>query len=49
MKIVKRSKIIIKGSRENGVFILDGEVVTGEDGVTLKTITDEAKLWHLRL
>lgn len=49
MKIVKRSKIIIKGSRENGVFILDGEDVTGEDGVTLKTITDETKLWHLRL
>ncbi|KAH9680636.1 Integrase catalytic domain-containing protein [Citrus sinensis] len=38
-----------KGSRKNGVFILDGDVVNGEAGVSSADTIDKIKIWHLRL
>ncbi|KAH9649101.1 hypothetical protein KPL70_025857 [Citrus sinensis] len=49
MVIIKGTEIIMKGLRKNGVFVLDGEVVTGEVGVSVDANTDKTKLWHLRL
>ena len=39
----------MKWTRKNGVYVLDGEVVTGESSVSVKTNADNTKLWHLRL
>ncbi|KAH9647613.1 hypothetical protein KPL70_025255 [Citrus sinensis] len=49
MMIIKGTETIMKGLRKNGVFILDGEVVTGEVGVSVNANTDKTRLWHLRL
>ncbi|KAH9650187.1 hypothetical protein KPL70_026271 [Citrus sinensis] len=38
-----------KGKRKNGVYVLDGEVVTGESSVSVNANTDITRLWHLRL
>ncbi|KAH9647611.1 hypothetical protein KPL70_025255 [Citrus sinensis] len=48
MMIIKGTETIMKGLRKNGVFILDGEVVTGEVGVSVNANTDKTRLWHLR-
>ena len=34
---------------KNGVYISDGEMVTGESSVSTKVNMDATKLWHLRL
>lgn len=49
MKIVKGTMVIMKGNRKNGMFILDGEVVNSEVGITSNVVIDRKKLWHLRL
>ncbi|KAH9717481.1 hypothetical protein KPL71_021830 [Citrus sinensis] len=49
MMIIKGTKIIMKGLRKNGVFVLDGEVVTCEVGVSVDANTNKTRLWHLRL
>ena len=49
MMIIKGTEIIMKGLRKNGVFVLDGKVVTGEVGVSVDANTDKTRLWHLRL
>lgn len=49
MVIIKGTETIMKGLRKNGVFVLDGETVTGEVGISINANIDSAKLWHLRL
>ncbi|KAH9650266.1 hypothetical protein KPL70_026310 [Citrus sinensis] len=49
LMIVKDSQVIMKGSRKNGVFILDGDVVSGEVRMSVADTTDKIKIWHLRL
>ena len=39
----------MKRTRKNGAYVLDGEVVTGESNVSVKTNADNTRLWHLRL
>ena len=39
----------MKSSRKNRVFILDGDVVNGEAGVSSADTIDKIKIWHLRL
>ena len=49
LRILNGSTLIMKGTRKNLVYVLDGEVVTGESSVSVKANTDNTKLWHLRL
>lgn len=49
IKIVKGSKVFMKGSKKNGVFVLDREVVTGKVGMSSNTNIDNTSLWDLRL
>ena len=44
MMIIKGTEIIMKGLRKNGVFVLDGEVVTSEVGVSVNANTNKARL-----
>ncbi|KAH9704628.1 CCHC-type domain-containing protein [Citrus sinensis] len=48
LMIVKDSHVVMKGSRKNGVFILDGDVVNGEAGVSSADSIDKIKIWHIR-
>ena len=48
LMIVKDSQVVMKGSRNNGVFILDGDVVSGEVRISVVDTTDKIKIWHLR-
>ncbi|KAH9782190.1 Integrase catalytic domain-containing protein [Citrus sinensis] len=48
-QILNGSTLIMKGKRKNEVYVLDGEVVTGESSVSVKANTDITRLWHLRL
>ena len=43
------STTVIKGTRRNGVYELNGEVKAGESGVSIDSNIDKTKLWHLRL
>ena len=47
--IVKNSQVVMKDSRKNRVFILDGDVVSGEDTMSVVDTIDKIKIWHLRL
>ncbi|KAH9687012.1 hypothetical protein KPL70_014605 [Citrus sinensis] len=47
--IMKGSKIVMKGFKRNGVYILDGEAVTGITDVIVRTGGESTRLWHLRL
>ncbi|KAH9650014.1 hypothetical protein KPL70_026198 [Citrus sinensis] len=49
IEIHNGATLVIKGSRKNGVYVLDGEVVTGESSVSTKVNMDATRLWHLRL
>ncbi|KAH9687881.1 Integrase catalytic domain-containing protein [Citrus sinensis] len=49
LMIVKDSHVVMKGSRKNGVFILDGDVVNGEARMSVADTIDKIKIWHLRL
>ncbi|KAH9751314.1 hypothetical protein KPL71_014247 [Citrus sinensis] len=49
MMIIKGTETIMKGLKKNEVFVLDGEVVTGEAGLSVNANIDKARLWHLRL
>ena len=49
LMIVKDSQVVMKGSRINRVFILDGDVVNGETGMSVADTIDKIKIWHLRL
>ncbi|KAH9649116.1 hypothetical protein KPL70_025868 [Citrus sinensis] len=49
LMIVKDSQTVMKGSRKNGVFILDEDVVNGEARMSVADIIDKIKIWHLRL
>ncbi|KAH9703677.1 hypothetical protein KPL70_011177 [Citrus sinensis] len=49
LMIVKDSQIVMKGSRKNGVFILDGDVVNGKARMSVADTIDKIKIWHLRL
>ena len=47
--VLNGSNLVMKGTRRNGVYILDGEVISGEVGVSKKSTEDITKIWHLRL
>ena len=39
----------MKGSKKNEVFILNVNVVSGEDRMSIADTIDKIKIWHLRL
>ena len=47
--VLNGSNLVMKGIRKNGVYIFDGEVISGEAGVSGKSTEDKTKIWHLRL
>lgn len=49
LRVMNGSTTIIKGTRRNDVYILDGEVIARESGVSIDSSIDKTKLWHLRL
>lgn len=48
LKILNGSTLVMKGTKKNGVYVLDGESVTGVSNVIKSTENDITKLWHLR-
>ena len=46
---MKGSKIVMKGFKMNGVYVLDGEAITGITYVIVGTGRESTRLWHLRL
>ncbi|KAH9678577.1 hypothetical protein KPL71_025773 [Citrus sinensis] len=49
LKILNGSTLIMKGTRNNEVYVLDGESVTGVSNAIESIEIDKTKLWHLRL
>ena len=43
------SKIIMKGFKRNGVYVLDGEAVTGITDVIVGFGGESTRLWHLKM
>ncbi|KAH9678410.1 hypothetical protein KPL71_025698 [Citrus sinensis] len=48
LKVTRGSIVIMKGTKQNGLYVLNGHTTVGEASVTEKS-EDKAKLWHLRL
>ncbi|KAH9685121.1 Integrase catalytic domain-containing protein [Citrus sinensis] len=48
LKVVRGSIVIMKGTKQNGLYVLNGHTTVGEASVTEKC-EDKARLWHLRL
>ena len=49
LKILNKSTLVMKGTRKNGVYVSDGESVTGVSNAIESTAIDKTTLWHLRL
>ncbi|KAH9660266.1 hypothetical protein KPL70_024153 [Citrus sinensis] len=47
--VLNGSNLVMKGTRKNGVYVLEGEVISGEAGVSERSTEDKTKIWHLRL
>ncbi|KAH9686822.1 hypothetical protein KPL70_014523 [Citrus sinensis] len=48
LKVIRGSIVIMKGTKQNGSYVLNGHTTVGEASVTEKS-EDKARLWHLRL
>ncbi|KAH9754460.1 hypothetical protein KPL71_015451 [Citrus sinensis] len=48
LRVIKGSMVIMKGNKNNGLYVLNGQTVIGEASVT-ESGEDKSKLWHLRL
>lgn len=48
MKVQKGSLTVMKGSRRDGLYILEGETIAGTSDAT-SAKEDKTRLWHLRL
>ncbi|KAH9770122.1 Integrase catalytic domain-containing protein [Citrus sinensis] len=49
LKILNGSTLVMKGTRKNGVYVLDEESVTWVSNAIESTAIDKTTLWHLRL
>lgn len=47
--ITNGSRIVMKGTKRNEVYVLDGEAITSLSSVSVGFGKDRTKLWHLRL
>ncbi|KAH9684927.1 hypothetical protein KPL70_013734 [Citrus sinensis] len=48
LRVIKGSMVIMKGNKNNGLYVMNGQTVIGEASVTESGV-DKTKLWHLRL
>ena len=48
LKVMKWSIVVMKGNKSNGLYILQGSVVTGDVTVSNQNL-DKTILWHMRL
>lgn len=48
LRVSKGSFVVMKGTRSNGLYILQGKTISGSATVT-EQLNDSSKLWHLRL
>ncbi|KAH9706111.1 hypothetical protein KPL70_012113 [Citrus sinensis] len=48
LRVIKGSMVIIKGNKNNGLYVMNGQTVIGEASIT-ESSEDKSKLWHLRL
>ncbi|KAH9658076.1 Integrase catalytic domain-containing protein [Citrus sinensis] len=48
LKVIRGSIVIMKGTKQNGLYVLNGHTTVGEASVTERS-EDKARLWHLRL
>lgn len=49
LSVLNGSNLVMNGTRKNGVYVLDGEIIVGEAGVSINSVVDKTRLWHLRL
>ena len=49
LKISSGSLILVKGTKMNGLYILDCSIVIALASMASQTPHDKIKLWHLRL
>ncbi|KAL5545504.1 hypothetical protein UlMin_005191 [Ulmus minor] len=49
IKISRGSLVIMKGLKENGLYVLQGSTITGEAAAAIPNIQDKTDLWHKRL
>ncbi|KAH9662167.1 hypothetical protein KPL70_024758 [Citrus sinensis] len=49
LEIRKGTEIVMKGVKENGLYVLQGSSVPVLEGVSAVSEEDKTKLWHLRL
>ena len=49
LRILNDDGVFMKGHKRNGVYVLDGEAITGFSGVSISSGNDKTLLWHLRL
>ena len=48
LKVIKGSMVLMKGNLDNGLYVLQGSVVTGDVGVSNQNL-NKTLLWHFRL
>lgn len=49
LRVINGSTIIVKGTRRNGVYVLDGQVIARESGVFIHSSIDKTMLWHIKI
>ena len=49
ISVVKGSLVLLKGTRKNDLYVLEGTTVTGLVSVSSSSSVDKTRLWHLRL
>lgn len=49
LSVIKGSQVLLRGTRKNGLDILEGTTVTKEVFMSLSSSVDKTRLWHLRL
>ena len=48
LRVIKGSMVIMKGNKNNGMYVMNGQTVIGEASIT-ENGEDKSKLWHLKL
>ena len=49
MKIIKGSMVIMKGTKNNGLYVLQQIAVSGEVSVSTSQNLNKTLIWHMRL
>lgn len=49
LKVLRESLVIMKGLRENGIYLLQGLIACGELNAMVFAASERTKLWHQRL